>query len=86
MTTNNRILHVGPATLLKDPQHNLIATTIPSPSNSIPLFPYEVSWKYHRRVIYAADERVAQSFGYHLFKSSHPRDPVKRHLIRVVRP
>lgn len=86
MTNNPRLLHLGQATLFKDALHRLIATTIPSPSNSVPLFPYEVSWKYHRRTIYAADERIAQSFGYRLFKAAHPRDPVKRHLIRVVRP
>lgn len=80
-----RIRRVGPATLLHDASHNLIASTHPSPTNIPHLFPYSVQWKFTSRTIYAADQRVAQTFGYHLLKSVCRSDPVVRHLISVTR-
>jgi hypothetical protein len=49
------------------------------------LFPYSVQWKFTSRTIYAADQRIAQTFGYHLLKSVCRSDPVVRHLISVTR-
>lgn len=81
-----RIKHIGPVTFLDNDAGVRIASTIITPNNPIPLFPYIVGWKYHKRLIYACDQRMAQTFGYHLLKAAHPRDPVKRHLIHVSTP
>lgn len=79
----SRIKISGPATLLKDPSNRLIASTHPSPTNDPHLFRYSVQYAYHSLTIYAADQRAAQFFGYHLFKRIHRRIPIHRHLVAV---
>ena len=78
-----RIRVVGPATLLKDAAHRLIASTHPSPDNDPHLFRYSVQWKYHSFTLYACDQRAAQALAYHLFKFHHRTETVHRHHVAV---